>query len=95
MRAIMTIKIGALTYRVVRVKRIAGGARGECDFAAKTIRVLEGLERDVENETILHEVSHAIDPSMGEQKIHTFSNRFYQVLVDNPMFTRRYYKPLK
>lgn len=96
MRAFMKIKIGALTYRVIRVKKIAGNARGEIDFSTKTIRVLEGLERDVETETLLHEATHAIFPHMGEQAVHTFSNRAFQMLQENPHFTKRLLKtPLK
>lgn len=95
MRALMKVKIGALTYRVVRVKKIAGDsdARGEIDFVSKTIRILEGMDRDVETEVILHECTHGISPNMGEQAVHTFSNRFFQLLRENPQFTKRLYKP--
>lgn len=96
MRAFLKIKIGALTYRVIRVKKISGNARGEIDFSTKTIRVLDGLDKDVETETILHEVTHAISPHMGEQSVHTFSNRMYHTLCENPKFTKRILKtPLK
>jgi len=92
MRAFMKIKIGALNYRVIRVKKINGNARGEIDFSTKTIRVLDGLDRDVETETLLHEVTHAISPNMGEQAVHTFSNRMFQMLQENTKLTKRLLK---
>lgn len=94
MRAFMRVKIGGLMYRVVRVKRISGGkARGEIDFSTKTIRILAGVAFDVETECILHEITHGVFPNMGEQAVHTFSNRFYELLCDNPHFTKRFLRP--
>lgn len=97
MRALMKVKIGALTYRVVRVKKIAGDpdARAQIDFHGAIIRVLDGMEKDVETESILHELVHSISPNMGEQAVHTFSSRFFQFLIENQHFTRRLIKPLK
>jgi len=89
------IKVIGRRYRVEFVR--TGGAlqedeRGECDTDGQLISVLEGQPLEGEQDTVLHEVIHAIEHAMGldlkEEEVEKLTTGLIAVIKDNPSFLR-------
>lgn len=64
------------------------GLNGECDVDKQQILVREGQPLESEQDTVLHELLHAIDESMGlklkESQVKGAATGLLAVLKDNP-----------
>ena len=84
-----TIKVGPFTYVVkydVRMDDL-----GETLLDDLLINIKKGLVGDVEKETLLHEILHAVNhvycaKELKENQIRQMSIGLYQVLKDNEIF---------
>lgn len=66
---------------------------GECDFDKQTLTILEGQPLESEQDTVLHEVLHAVDGAMIDEKdqaseavIRRVATGLLAVIKDNPRF---------
>lgn len=66
---------------------------GQIDYFNQEILILEGLSKDLEKVTLLHEILHGVftqlgfyDESNNEHLIQSIASAFYQVLCDNNLF---------
>ena len=77
------------TYTVELVEDLAGADRfGECDEAKLRIRIEKGTALAQEQDTLLHEILHAIDGSMhtklSERQVGAIASGILAVLKANP-----------
>lgn len=72
---------------------------GLCDSDKQTITIKKGMPNDLELDTILHEVTHAIDFQMNlemtERQVHGVGAGLAAVLIDNPRFIDYLYELVK
>jgi hypothetical protein len=70
---------------------LADDLNGECDTDAQKLAVRDGQPLESEQDTVLHEVLHAIDEAMGlrmkEAQVKGCATGLLAVLKDNPRFT--------
>ena len=63
---------------------------GECDTDTQTLAIRDGQPLESEQDTVLHEVIHAIDEAMGlrmkEAQVKGCATGLLAVLKDNPRF---------
>jgi hypothetical protein len=61
---------------------------GECSVAKQVIKVDLGFHHEYNQDTLLHELLHAIDDSLnlkaGERRVHALSTALLAVMKDNP-----------
>lgn len=88
-----TIKIGAIQYKVNVVNECDEdnlNIDGKIVFPKQEIRIKNGLEKEYQENVLLHEVIHGIFEFCGweqnEENITRLSNALYQVLKDNNLF---------
>jgi len=83
------ITIGGINYKVKRNQIFDDDRDGSMHWDNSLIKIKNGLSRDAENQTFLHEVVHAIDSSylgdkiedeLGHEFIDILANALYQVL---------------
>jgi hypothetical protein len=67
---------------------VLDGIDGEMDFERNQISIAPGLPHDEERDTVLHEVTHAVEKqlncSIPEDKLRIIVTGLYAVLKDNP-----------
>lgn len=63
-----TLPIAFTNYTVIPVKELKGCA-GECDFAAREIRIAEGTSTENWRATLYHEIFHALLWELGREKL--------------------------
>lgn len=86
------IKVGARVYNIIEVDDGAGMQSdivGQTDFRAQTIKLLHLASRQAREQTLLHEIVHAIAYDMGhmdhnEREIDLLANELHRLIVDNP-----------
>lgn len=100
MKRPLRVKVIGKQYRIVYEPR--GGALvteegeyGECNFDKQLITVLEGQPLESEQDTVLHEILHAVDGAMIDEKdqasetvIRRLATGLLAVIKDNPSLTR-------
>lgn len=68
---------------------------GETDSTHQTIKMQTGLPKDNEEETLLHELIHAVDESLGlqmtEAQVHALACGLYAVFKDNEQAIKKYH----
>lgn len=66
---------------------------GLVDVRAQVIKVLDTLNEDTYNETVLHESIHAIDELIGlkmsERQVHALSSCLFSFIRDNKVFIKK------
>ena len=66
-----------------------GEFNGSTLFGLREIRINKDYDKDTKNETLIHEILHAIDRYTGldlsEEQITGLSNMIFQVLKDNSL----------
>ena len=95
-RQVKSLKVGGLVYRVVRndVAMEAADFYGSTAGLTSTIMVRHDIDARVLVLTLLHETLHAIANvymegfKPTEQAVGAIAQGLFQVLVDNPKFTR-------
>jgi hypothetical protein len=84
-----TVKIGAITYKVIIADDWLGsdGADGECivsrDRGGPCIYVRADLVQEAQEITFMHEALHAMNSTMDHQFLDSLSEQIYQFLKDN------------
>lgn len=87
-----SIKVGGINYKVEFVEHIpneeTGIQIGECDYFQATIKILDSLCVEKQEQTFIHELTHAIAYEAGideqdEDLINRFALVAYQVVKDN------------
>ena len=84
------LKIGAHLFRIklVESKKIDGGEdeiMGYCDKVNCEIRIANNLTQTQLEETLLHEVIHAINDVMSHELIEGLAHSLHQVIKDNKL----------
>lgn len=78
-----SIKIGGHKFTVELVDYIDDDdSAGECDVYINTIRIKKSLNQSQKEETLIHEVIHAMDMHMTEAQVDRLGFNLYQVLKD-------------
>jgi hypothetical protein len=80
------IKIGAHWYKILFVPQVdEEGSFGEVSDADCEIRILASLTPSQMEETLIHEILHALGPSLEEHEVDRLGFGLHQVLVDNQL----------
>lgn len=80
-----TLKVGGLTYNISIVgPDLLREEAGDIATEKKQIRILESSE-DFMFVSLLHEIFHAINMEMTEERVEFLAQAFYQVMADNPI----------
>lgn len=85
------IIIGGMTYSIETNEEVRNDDNelcyGTCDFQALTIDIMEGLPEQRYNQTLVHEIMHAVFDEAGlednEDMVNRLSLVWYQVLTEN------------
>ena len=83
-----TVKVLGKTYRILFVDLVDDdGSSGSHSFASLEVRLDKNLHAEVQAETLLHELIHAVEEHMDleltEKQVHGLSVGLFQVLRDN------------
>lgn len=82
------IRILGKAFKVTNV--VADDLMGECDTDTQTLAIRDGQPLESEQDTLLHEVLHAIDEAMGlkmkEAQVKGVATGLLAVMKDNPSF---------
>ena len=82
------IRILGKAFKVTNV--VPDDLNGECDTDTQTISIRDGQPLESEQDTMLHEVIHAIDEAMDvkmkETQVKKMATALLAVLKDNPSF---------
>lgn len=82
-----SLRILGKTFEVLWVDEVAEDAIGMCETHRQRIVMMKGLPVDTERDTLLHEVIHAIDETMGteltEQQVVALASGLLAVFNDN------------
>jgi len=91
MKIPIKIKVGGIIYQIKMVDYLpteeAGSKWGECDYQRGIIRIWKGLSREKQEQTFVHELTHAIAHEAGidnqdEDIINRFALVAYMVIKD-------------
>ena len=89
MTPIKTLKIVGKKYKLIYDAKMQDDC-GECDNNKQSITLKKEMPSDLELDTIIHEVTHAIDYQMNlemsERQVHGVGAGLAAVLIDNPKF---------
>ncbi len=80
-----SLKIGAYTFKVILVKEWEGEHLGKCDYDEETISIRASLSQTGKEQTLFHEILHAINSELDHALLESLSQQLYQVLKDNRM----------
>lgn len=92
MPALKALRVIGKTYEVHRVsgKPLEEDDLGELDPALQKITIRKGQPLETEQDTLLHEVFHAVDNelnlNLSEKQVRGLATGFLAVLKDNPRF---------
>ena len=88
MTPIKTLKIVGKRYKLIYDDKCDDC--GQCDDNKQAITIKKSMPSDLELDTIIHEVTHAIDYQMNldltERQVHGVGAGLAAVLIDNPKF---------
>lgn len=95
-----TVKIGPYTYKLIFTEDDKlGGSSGLCDKTNHTIRVTKDGTKDYVNNTIIHEILHAMfnlmdirDSDGEEQTVTALSTAIQMFIKDNPGISKKIVK---
>lgn len=80
------VRVVARTYKVSWQEHL--GAQGETDHHLLTIKIETGKAKEQEQDTVFHEVLHAVDYTMqaklSERQVATMATGLLAVLKENP-----------
>jgi len=86
-----SLRILGKTFEVLWVDEVAEDAIGMCETYRQRIVMMKGLPAETEQDTLLHEVIHAIDETVGtnltEQQVIALASGLLAVFKDNKEFT--------
>lgn len=87
------IKIGGLYYEILEVEDLEHeernpGLMGCIDYHQLTIKLEKNLHKKVQDQTLIHEITHGIFAESGyevheEEQVNRIAKTLYQVLMDN------------
>jgi hypothetical protein len=81
-----TLKIIGKRYKIIKRKDF--DSYGESDEQKQTIKLREEMLPDLELDTLIHEITHAIDHQMSlkmtERQVHGVGTGLAAVFIDNP-----------
>jgi len=80
-----TLKIGGHRYRVLVVPKLDNEAMGRHSREDCEISISSNQSDSQAQETLLHEIIHAIQPAFSEETIEFLSLSLFQVLSDNKL----------
>ena len=84
-----TLKIVGKRYKIIIKEEFEDC--GQCDDAKQTLTIQKGMPKDLELDTLIHEITHAIDYQMdlkmNERQVHGVGTGLAAVLMDNPKLT--------
>ena len=80
-----TLKIGAITYKIVLTdpSNLEGEKCGDWDPQDSTIRINMYMPEDQKWATLLHEAIHAMNCKIMETEVEFLAQSLLQILVDN------------
>ena len=80
------LKIGAQIYKIlfVHAEDIENGC-GEVNAARNIIKLRKDMPTTATEETLLHEIIHAVSPGLSEAVVGNLAHSLHQVLSDNKM----------
>ena len=97
MNPLKSVKIVGKRYKLIYDAK--SEECGCCDSDKQTITIKKGMPNDLELDTVLHEVTHAIDYQMNlemsERQVHGVGAGLAAVLIDNPRFIDYLYELVK
>lgn len=79
------LKIGAHTITVKVTSNVPNDNCGQFDIKKNELLVHEKQEQTQLEASLLHEIMHAINITMGEQDVEFLSQALYQVIKDNKL----------
>lgn len=89
-----TLNILGKTFRIEWLDEL-DGAVGETHTHKQLIKMQKGTALETEQETLLHEVIHAVDESLAlgltEQQVHAMACGLFAVFKDNEQTLKKYY----
>ena len=89
MTPIKTLKIVGKKYKLIYDAKMQDDC-GSCDDNKQEISIKKQMPSDLELDTIIHEITHAIDYQMNldltERQVHGVGAGLAAVLIDNPKF---------
>lgn len=81
------------------VHRVQAEDYGYCDYDRQRIEIAEGATLEVDQDTLLHEIFHAVDNYMGtgltEEQVRGMATGVLAVLKDNPSLVRYLMRKVK
>ncbi|MHA3226081.1 hypothetical protein ACV7JQ_09085 [Globicatella sulfidifaciens] len=83
------VKVGGVSYLVEVTEDLSGktGNWGEIEYKTTTIRIDDRLNQQIKEQTVIHEIVHAMFREscieQDEQAVDIFGKLLYQVLKDN------------
>ena len=81
----MKIKIGGIDFTVVFVDKVDDDdSCGESDVGQAVLKIRKGLNKQAEDETILHEIIHTINHDWSEERVVFTSQALFALFRDNP-----------
>jgi Zn-dependent peptidase ImmA (M78 family) len=82
-----TIKIGAVTYKVIQAKKWldSGDTDGMLDLDTNTIYINSDLSREAREITFFHECMHAMNSTMNHEFLDSFAEQLYALLIENSL----------
>lgn len=85
MRIPASIVIRGRTY-AVRIVRMKKDTAGEAKQKDRVIRIQRGMDRDLQEETFLHEILHLVDWRMKEKQVNKIARDLYKVITENKLW---------
>jgi hypothetical protein len=93
-----SVKIGGVRHRVIYAKNLTSDdgrpLDGQIDHGAALISIKANMDKQVQVQTLLHEILHSIEAQTGrrhelkEPMIDALAYGIYQVMRDNPELVR-------
>lgn len=86
-----SLRILGKNFQILWEEKVADDAIGMCETHLQRIAMMKGLPLETEQDTLLHEVIHAIDETVGlsltEQQVIALASGLLAVFKDNKEFT--------
>jgi hypothetical protein len=93
-----SVKIGAVWHKVVYTKNLTSDdgrpLDGQIDHGAALINIKANMDKQVQAQTLLHEILHGIEVQTGRRRelkepmIDALAYGIYQVMRDNPQLVK-------
>lgn len=75
------LRIGGIEYKIIL--RPMENQCGEYDAVSQTISINSSLKQEIKEETLVHEILHAINNELDEREIEFLAQSIYQVFKGN------------